>query len=85
MIVPGESARLVSFRSTLYDLPILEFRPYRSFSGNQSSSVMFQLFANADVPSRYREVGAPAGPSALSLGTIWSLGLRMVFDWRYYR
>jgi hypothetical protein len=85
VIVPGNPARLVSFRSTLYDLPILEYRPYRSFSGNQSSTVMFQLFANADVPSNYREVGAAAGPSPVSLGTIWSLGLRMVFDWRYYR
>jgi hypothetical protein len=89
MFVPpsqaGDGLRLVRFSSTLYDLPILEYRPYRSFSGNQSSTVLFQLFASADVPSNYRVVDGPATASPVSLGTIWSLGLRMVFDWRYYR
>jgi hypothetical protein len=84
LFAPGDVVRLVSFRSTQYDLPILEYRPYRSFSGNQSSTVLFQLFAGADVPSRYRVI-SPAGAPPVSLGTIWSLGLRMVFDWRYYR
>jgi hypothetical protein len=41
--------------------------------------------ASADVPSEYRVVGGSAGMSPVTLGTICSLGLRMVFDWRYYR
>ncbi len=81
---PGGPVRLLRFRSTLYDLPILEYRPYRAFSGNQSSSVMFQLFSTADVPSGAREVGTADG-TPVALRTIWSLGLRMVFDWRHYR
>ena len=80
---PDGPARLVRLRSTLYDLPILEYRPYRAFAGNQSSSVMFQLFTSADVPAHAREVGPTNAP--VDLRTIWSLGLRMVFDWRYYR
>jgi hypothetical protein len=80
---PDGPARLVRLRSTLVDLPILEYRPYRAFAGNQSSSVMFQLFTSADVPGHAREVGTTNTP--VDLRTIWSLGLRMVFDWRYYR
>jgi hypothetical protein len=80
---PDGPARLVRLRSTLVDLPILEYRPYRAFAGNQSSSVMFQLFTSADVPGHAREVGTTNAP--VDLRTIWSLGLRMVFDWRYYR
>jgi hypothetical protein len=27
----------------------------------------------------------PSGSPAVDLKTVWSLGLRMVFDWRLYR
>jgi len=78
---PTAPLRLVNFKSVSFDLPILEYRPYRSFSSNQSSSLLFQLYAGADVPysASYQATGASA-----NLNTIWSLGLRMVFDWRYY-
>jgi len=80
---PGGLARAVSFKSVSYELPILEYRPYRSFSTNQSSSVLVQLFAAADVPSG-GSVVFPVGAPAPQLRTVWSLGLRMIFDWRYY-
>jgi len=73
----------VNFKSTAYELPILEYRPFRSFSENQSSSVVFQLYAGADVPHGAK-VALPAGAPAPELDTIWYLGLRMTFDWRYY-
>jgi len=80
---PGNPARLVNFKSTSYDLPIFEYRPYRAFSMNQSSSVLFQLFVGADVP--YGEsVAFPSGAAAPDLRTVWSIGLRLLFDWRYY-
>jgi hypothetical protein len=82
-VAPGEPGRVVSFKSTQYDLPIFEYRPYRAFSTNQSSSVVFQLFAAADVP-RAGSVDFPAGAPVPDLRTVWSLGLRLVFDWRYY-
>jgi hypothetical protein len=80
---PGVPARVVSFKSTAYDLPIAEYRPYRAFSTNQSSSVLFQLFANADVP-RSASTDFPVGAPTPEWRTVWSIGLRLVFDWRYY-
>ncbi len=80
---PAAVGRVVNFKSTYFDLPILEYRPYRAFSANQSSTVLFQLFAGADVP--YGEsVVAPIGAPPPSLRTVWSVGVRMTFDWRYY-
>jgi hypothetical protein len=87
LLAPGTESggfgRVVNFKSTSYELPILEYRPFRSFSENQSSSVVFQLFGGADVP-RGATVVLPAATSAADLGTIWFIGLRMTFDWRYY-
>ena len=80
---PGSPARVVRFRSTSYDLPIFEYRPYRAFSMNQSSSVIVQLFAAADVPTA-TAVDLPLGAPLPKLHTLWSVGLRLVFDWRYY-
>ncbi|WP_139237678.1 hypothetical protein [Variovorax sp. OV329] len=87
LLAPGvqssDFGRVVNFKSTSYDLPILEYRPYRAFSTNQSSSVLFQFYAAADVP-RGGAVRFPAGAPPVHLQTVWSLGLRLIFDWRYY-
>jgi hypothetical protein len=81
---PGGIARTVNFKSISYELPILEYRPYRAFSNNQSSSIVFQLFAGVDVPYDY-SVSLPVGAPPVDLEKVYFLGLRMVFDWRYYR
>jgi len=73
----------VNFKSTAYELPILEYRPFRSFSENQSSSIIFQLYGGADVP-RGEKTYLPFGALTPDLDTIWYLGIRMTFDWRYY-
>ena len=80
---PGSQGRIVRFKSTSFELPILEYRPYRAFSTNQSSSVMVQLFAGADVPHGAATV-LPAGAPAPAMRTVWFVGMRMMFDWRYY-
>jgi hypothetical protein len=80
---PGETGRIVSFKSTAFEMPILEFRPYRAFSMNQSSSIVFQLYGGADVPNSAK-VTIPAGADPVDLKTVWYLGIRMAFDWRYY-
>ena len=80
---PGETARTVQFKSTSFELPILEYRPYRAFSTNQSSSVLIQLFAGIDVP-RGASTILPAGAAVPALRTVEFVGLRLVFDWRYY-
>ncbi len=82
-VEPGGFGRIVNFKSTSYELPILEYRPFRSFSENQSSSVVFQLYGGADVP-RGATVVVPAEATSADLGTIWFIGVRMTFDWRYY-
>ncbi len=80
---PGGPVRLVGYKSTLFDLPILEYRTYRSFASEQSSTLLFQLFTSADVPHSAETV-SPAGAPTPDLKTVWSVGLRLVFDWRYY-
>lgn len=76
-----ERLRLVDFKSVSFDLPVLEYRPFRAFSSNQSSQLLLQLFAGADVP--YSASYAATG-TAVDLDTVWSIGLRLMFDWRYY-
>jgi hypothetical protein len=80
---PGGVGRVVDYRSTNFDLPILEYRPYRAFGANQSSAILFQLFAGADYP-RGAKVEYPPGAPAVDLRPVYSVGVRMVFDWRYY-
>ncbi|HSC63542.1 MAG TPA: hypothetical protein VLD35_07915, partial [Caldimonas sp.] len=80
---PGAEPRVVDFRSIQFDLPILEFRPYRAFDTKQSSAVMIQLYAGAEVPNRTK-VTYPAGAPGVKLENIYSIGLRFIFDWRHY-
>jgi hypothetical protein len=73
----------VNYKSVYFELPIIEYRVYRAFGANQSSTIQFQLFAGADYP--YGEsVEYPPGAPPVDLRPVYSLGLRMVFDWRYY-
>jgi len=81
--VTGGFGRIVNFKSTAYELPILEYRPFRSFSENQSSSIVFQLYGGADVPHGAKTY-LPFDALTPDLDTIWYLGIRMTFDWRYY-
>ncbi|MGL6112543.1 MAG: hypothetical protein ACRC2B_20810, partial [Rubrivivax sp.] len=81
---PEQPLSVLNYKSTYFDLPILEYRPFRSFSSNQSSAVLFQLFGGIDVPYGYTTV-SPAAGTSVKLSPVYSLGLRMVFDWRYYQ
>jgi hypothetical protein len=81
--VAGGPARVVSYRSTALDVPIVEYRPYRSFSSNQSSAVLFQVFTSLDLPHSSDVVSPPNAPG-VDLHDVWSVGIRLVFDWRYY-
>ena len=80
---PGAEPRVVEFKSIHFDLPILEYRPYRAFDTKQSSAVLIQLFAGADVPQS-SNVTWPPGAPGVKLETIYSIGLRVIFDWRRY-
>ena len=81
--VAGGPPILVDYKSIFYDLPILEYRPWRAFDTQQSSAAIVQLYVGADVPHGVKVVspiGAPAPPTK----TVYSVGLRMLFDWRRY-
>jgi hypothetical protein len=79
---PG-SLRIIGFKSTYVDLPILEYRPYRAFDSTQSSAAIFQLYAGIDEP-RGERVVAPAGAPPVQFDRVYSLGVRIIFDWRRY-
>lgn len=79
---PG-SLRIIGFKSTYVDLPILEYRPYRAFDQTQSSAAIFQLYAGIDEPHSERVI-APEGASVIRFDRVYSLGVRIIFDWRRY-
>ena len=74
---------LIGLRSLKLDFPVLEYRPFRTFSLEQSSSLVLQFNGGVDIPTRLSVV-APSGSSEPDLKPVWSIGLRMAFDWRYY-
>ena len=81
--VPGATGTLIGLRSMSFDFPVLEYRPFRTFSFTQSSSLIMQFYGGLDVPGRVSVV-LPEGAPAPNLKTVWHLGFRLVFDWRHY-
>jgi len=87
-IAPGTpqapTGTLVRFKSVYLDFPIAEYRPFRSFSADQSSTLLFQLFAGIDRPFGAK-VENPPGALLPDMKSVRQLGIRMIFDWRHYR
>ncbi|HXY50257.1 MAG TPA: hypothetical protein VEI01_12455 [Terriglobales bacterium] len=81
--VPPANATQIKLSSIRFDFPVLEYRPFRTFSQTQSSGLAFQLFAGFDKPTSY-SVLEPEGAPKPSLHTITTGGVRVVFDWRHY-
>jgi hypothetical protein len=84
--VPNSSnSLLLDYSSIKFDFPIIEYRPYRFYSSQQSSSFIFQLTGGFDNPIKSKVV-LPANTNmpAPPLKTVWHIGLRMVFNWRNY-
>jgi hypothetical protein len=81
--VNDNQTTLVQFKSTQIDLPIVEYRPFRTFSLDQSSSMVIQLNIGVDIP-RNESVIAPEGVEIPELDKVWYIGMRFAFDWRYY-
>jgi hypothetical protein len=77
------NSTLVAVRSIQVDFPILEYRPFRSFSRHQTSSVLIQFYAGFDTPTQ-TSVVSPAGAPTPDFHTIGLTGIRVAFDWRYY-
>jgi len=81
---PQSPTSVIRIKSTSFDLPVLEYRPFRGFSSRKSAALLFQLFVAADVPEE-ASVEYPAGAAVPRVHTIWSVGLRFTLDWRYYQ
>jgi hypothetical protein len=76
---------IISYRSTQIEFPIVEYRPFRSFDADQRSSLFIQLFGGVDFPHDVEVLETALGTDTTpELKTVWSLGLRLVFDWRHY-
>jgi hypothetical protein len=88
MVIPDPSrgegaASLISMRSTQLEFPFLEYRPFRSFSLNQSTSLAVQFNFGVDIPGKITMLD-PADAPVVNLKTIWFIGVRVYFDWRFY-
>jgi hypothetical protein len=75
--------KFVSMRSTQIDIPFLEYRPFRTFSKRQTASLLLQFFAGVDIPGKMTVLN-PEGSTPVRVKTIWSGGVRLAFDWRFY-
>ena len=85
MLLPigNNQTALLHFRSTQLDFPIIEYRPFRTFSSDQSSSIILQLNFGVEFPHN-ETVKFPEGIHKPELRPVWYVGLRTAFDWRYY-
>jgi len=72
----------IVLRSIRVEFPVLEYRPFRSFSMDQSSGLLLQLYVGFDRPTHWETV-VPGVPLP-ELRTISMAGLRLVFEWRKY-
>jgi hypothetical protein len=76
---------ILSYESTQFEFPILEYRPFRSFATNQSSSLLVQIYGGFDVPSDVQNrTSTDENNYVPSLKTYWYVGARLIFDWRHY-
>jgi hypothetical protein len=78
----GDLASKKIFPALQVELPILEYRPFRSCALDQSSRLLMQCYAGFDTPLQ-SSVVAPEGATTPGLRTIGFGGIRVVFDWRY--
>lgn len=73
----------VSLRSIDFEVPVVEIRPFRDFSEHQTSALLFQIGAGADVPTKVTALYPPGAP-APDLKTSYYGYVRLLFDWRRY-
>ncbi|HXJ93941.1 MAG TPA: hypothetical protein VMT20_13910 [Terriglobia bacterium] len=81
--VPPVNTTIVAVNSMQVEFPIFEYRPFRYFSLDQSSSLTIQPYVGFDKPSS-PSVVSPTGAPAPHLRTVTTAGVRVVFDWRHY-
>jgi hypothetical protein len=81
--IASDKTALLNYKSTQLEFPVVEYRPFRTFSLNQSSSLVIQLNFGIDIPHS-ETVVVPEGIETPELRPVWYIGLRTAFDWRSY-
>jgi hypothetical protein len=81
--IASDKTALLNYKSTQLEFPVVEYRPFRTFSLNQSSSLVIQLNFGIDIPHG-ETVVVPEGIETPELRPVWYIGLRTAFDWRSY-
>ncbi len=74
---------IVALRSVQLEFPVVEYRPFRTFSMDQSSSMIVQLYTAVDIPTKISML-TPPGAAVPETQSTWTIGLRVAFDCRYY-
>ncbi len=76
---------ILSYRSTQLELPVLEYRPFRSFATDQSSGLLIQFYTGIDFPHNIEVLGSSTNDyTAPKLQKVWYVGARLNFNWRHY-
>lgn len=76
---------IISYRTTKIEFPVVEYRPFRSFDTDQRSSLFIQLYGAVDFPHNVEVLESVSGTMVPpKLKSIFTVGLRFVFDWRHY-
>lgn len=83
LIPTANSSVAVEYRSTKLEFPILEYRPSRKFSQDQTSTVLVQLSAGVDMPHKAKSI-FPIGEPTPVLKPIWFSSIKFMFNWRHY-
>jgi len=84
ILIPQDGyTQLLNYKSVQLSFPVLEYRPLRTFSMDQSTSWLFQVEFGVDIPYG-ASVVVPQESITPQLRTIWYLGIRTALDWRYY-
>lgn len=79
----NDNGSILTYKSIQLDFPVVEYRPFRTFSLDQSSSLRFYFSFGVDFPYDEQLV-APIGGTLPELKPVWNIGLTAEFDWRYY-
>lgn len=74
---------LVSMNTTQLEFPFIEYRPFHTFSLNQTASLVLQFYGGVDIPGKITAI-VPLGVPLPETNPIYFLGVRIGFDWRYY-
>ena len=74
---------LLQYKSTSFDFPIVEYRPFRTYSMDQASSLIIQFSTGFDIPYGAKAI-EPTNIPLPPLRPVWHITTRFIFNWRHY-